>query len=62
MMNCKNEKCGKELAEKLPLHFSNRIARELGFCSFMCMAELEERKKALEMLQNKGNTRNTGKI
>jgi len=59
-MNCKN--CKKELAEKLPLHFSNRIARELGFCSFVCIVEFEGREKALEMLQNKGNTRNTGKI
>jgi hypothetical protein len=57
-MNCK--KCKKEITKWKRLHFSNQIAKEQGFCSFICMAELEGKEKALQMLQNKGNTRNRG--
>jgi len=58
-MNCKN--CGKELATKLPLHFSNRQARLKGYCAFTCMAEKLGKNQAFEMLQDAENTASTVK-
>jgi len=62
-MNCKNKKCGKELASKLPLSFGNKIARLNGYCLWACMLEKLGKEKAFERLQdeqNKAHTRNTG--
>lgn len=58
-MICKSKKCEKELAEKLPLHFSNKHARLLGYCGFMCLSENLGREKALETFQNAENRANT---
>jgi hypothetical protein len=33
-MTCKREGCNKELGE--PCYFANRLAVELGYCSYVC--------------------------
>ena len=59
-MNCKNKKCKKELAEKLPLHFSNKHARLLGYCGFMCLSEDLGKEGAFKDAENKADTGSTG--
>lgn len=41
-----------------PIHFSNRVAEKLGYCAFVCLSADLGSDKALQMLQNEGNTRN----
>jgi len=48
-MICK--KCNKHINEVKPLHFSNQIARKLGYCAFICMAGDVGKEKAFENLK-----------
>ena len=54
-MTCK--KCKKKINEVKPLHFSNQIARKLGYCSFICMVGDLGKEEGFKALQLKmGNT------
>ena len=48
-MICK--KCKKEISEARPNHFSNQLAKKLGYCSFICLSADVGSHKALEILQ-----------
>lgn len=50
-MTCKN--CKEKISEVKPLHFSNQIARQLGYCSFICMLANLGKEKGFQALQLK---------
>lgn len=54
-MTCKN--CNKQIREVKPLHFSNQIARKLGYCSFICMSGDLGKEEGFKALQQE--TKNT---
>jgi len=49
MKKCKH--CKKEISEARPSHFSNQLAKKLGYCSFVCLSSDVGTHKALEILQ-----------
>ena len=53
--------CGEPLP-KLALHFSNRLAIEKGFCSWICLSMKIGHTKALALIKEGKEGQNQGKI